>query len=159
MNLSPLVVHMRVAWHVCRELSYLTSWGWGSSHINTSAKCISTPGLTLLREARLVWLCVLPNVRVELSHIWDLGLKHYNWYQKLSHIWDANIWLMARVDLCVVTWHGIWAITRRMDSYLGLYDTMGIRADPRGYTTVYIRIIVVSESMSTVVCNRVIVVS
>jgi len=66
---------------------------------------------------------------------------------------------MARVDVCVVTWHGIRAITRRMDSYLELYDTMGIRADPRGYTTVYIRVMVVSESMSTVVCNRVIVVS
>ena len=46
-----------------------------------------------------------------------------------------------------------------MDSYLGLYDKMGIRADPRGYTTMYIRVMVVSESMSTVVCNRVIVVS
>jgi hypothetical protein len=49
-------------------------------YINPSAKCISNPRLTPLREARmkaqagLVRVRVLLNVRVELSHIWNWGV-------------------------------------------------------------------------------------
>ena len=95
-------------------------------HINPSAKCISTPGLTFYakhgRKHKPGWCeCVFYSTcRVELSHIWDWGVtigiradpRGYTGRVRAS---DTGIWRMARVDPCVVTRHGICAGTRRVD--------------------------------------------